>query len=380
MRKLLLAGAALAIAAPAQAADLGGNCCSDLEERIAELEATTARKGNRKVSLTVYGQVNAAILWMDLPDMGADISDTTVTQNGVDPTFFGFKGEGKISEGYKGGFVIEVDLRQLDVANSGLFGNAEPRVRQSYVYLSTPVGQVSVGKTGQATQGFDEIDLSNTGVASKTLSLQPLADTFLTGADLPWFDGDYRNVVRYDTPSIAGFVASASWGSAAGGENTWDVALRYAGEFNQIRVAGAVGYRHDEDVKIDLLDITTVSIPTGGRDTFLVSGSVYHVPSGIFLTGEWADQDWDGGLDVKGWHIKGGIEPRLTQIGRTSFYGEYAEVKVDMGGGDETVSLWGLGIVQALDAAAMDLYASYRNYDVDEEDIGQFMAGARIKF
>ncbi len=32
------------------AADLGGDCCADLEERIAELEATTARKGNRKVS------------------------------------------------------------------------------------------------------------------------------------------------------------------------------------------------------------------------------------------------------------------------------------------------------------------------------------------
>ena len=27
----------------ASAADLGGNCCADLEERIAELEATTAR-------------------------------------------------------------------------------------------------------------------------------------------------------------------------------------------------------------------------------------------------------------------------------------------------------------------------------------------------
>ena len=28
-----------------RAADLGGNCCADLEERVAELEATTARKG-----------------------------------------------------------------------------------------------------------------------------------------------------------------------------------------------------------------------------------------------------------------------------------------------------------------------------------------------
>ena len=37
------------LATSANAADLGGNCCADLEERVAELEATTARKGNRKV-------------------------------------------------------------------------------------------------------------------------------------------------------------------------------------------------------------------------------------------------------------------------------------------------------------------------------------------
>ncbi|MDX2204604.1 MAG: porin, partial [Hyphomicrobiaceae bacterium] len=35
----------------AKAADLGGDCCADLEERVADLEATTVRKGNRKVSL-----------------------------------------------------------------------------------------------------------------------------------------------------------------------------------------------------------------------------------------------------------------------------------------------------------------------------------------
>ena len=49
----------------AKAADLGGDCCADLEERVAELEATTARKGNRKVSLTVSGWVNEAIFAWD---------------------------------------------------------------------------------------------------------------------------------------------------------------------------------------------------------------------------------------------------------------------------------------------------------------------------
>ncbi len=36
-----------------------------LKKRIAELEATTARKGNRKVSLTMSGWVNEAVFFWD---------------------------------------------------------------------------------------------------------------------------------------------------------------------------------------------------------------------------------------------------------------------------------------------------------------------------
>ena len=57
-----LIAAATVITTGAYAADLGGDCCADLEERVAELEATTARKGNRKVSLTISGQVNKLIM------------------------------------------------------------------------------------------------------------------------------------------------------------------------------------------------------------------------------------------------------------------------------------------------------------------------------
>src|SRR4030095_11883671 len=64
---LLFAAGLLAAggAAPAGAADLGGNCCADLEERVSELEATTARKGNRRVSLTISGQVSTALMAWD---------------------------------------------------------------------------------------------------------------------------------------------------------------------------------------------------------------------------------------------------------------------------------------------------------------------------
>jgi hypothetical protein len=50
---------------------------------------------------------------------------------------------------------------------------------------------------------------------------------------------------------------------------------------------------------------------------------------------------------------------------------------------DSTV--WGLGIVQAVDAAALDLFLSYRNFSADvptvnTEDFNVVMGGARIKF
>ena len=41
-----------------KAADLVGDCCADLEARIAELGATTVRKGDKKVAITLYGQTN----------------------------------------------------------------------------------------------------------------------------------------------------------------------------------------------------------------------------------------------------------------------------------------------------------------------------------
>jgi hypothetical protein len=59
-RYALAAAASLFVGAlaitPAKAADLGGDCCADLEERVAELEATTVRKGNRVVSVQIYGR------------------------------------------------------------------------------------------------------------------------------------------------------------------------------------------------------------------------------------------------------------------------------------------------------------------------------------
>ncbi len=91
----------------ANAADLGGNCCADLEERIAELEATTARKGNRKVSLTISGWVSQQVsVWDDGVETNAYVSDIGSTLN----SNFKMTGGAKIAAGVSAGYVLHVEV------------------------------------------------------------------------------------------------------------------------------------------------------------------------------------------------------------------------------------------------------------------------------
>ena len=91
-------GAAVFAQKPAKAADLGGDCCADLEERVAELEATTVRKGNKKVSVTLYGKANQAVLFWD----DGQEKNTYVVDNSYESSRFGFKGSAKIAGNWYG--------------------------------------------------------------------------------------------------------------------------------------------------------------------------------------------------------------------------------------------------------------------------------------
>ncbi len=52
-----------------------------------------------------------------------------------------------------------------------------------------------------------------------------------------------RNIVRYDTPTFAGFVGSASWGE----DDMWELALNYRGEVGDFKLAGSLGYGESSD-------------------------------------------------------------------------------------------------------------------------------------
>jgi len=349
------------------------NGLADLEERIAELEATVAKKGNRKVSLRIYGQVNKAILWAS----DGDDHDTLVTENSASESFVGFTGEARINSDLKAGFVLEMGVGGY--ADGTAFGDTNDiYTRRSFVYLeSATVGKLSVGHLSMASDEITEITTANTAVASRPLSVRPLVGP-QAGEALDIFDGARADGVRYDSPTLQGFKVSASWTNADLVENSdaYDIALRYADDWGQFKVGAGVAMRKGFTVPTmgSLQDLTT----------YAGSASVMHMPTGVFLTGIAGHIEGDGVLsglpNIKGWQVQGGLEERWNALGKTTVFAEYGELKVD--DADSTPNLIGLGFVQAVDAAALDLYVTGRQYSLDmgDDDFTVVMGGARIKF
>ena len=103
--------------------------------------------------------------------------------------------------------------------------------------------------------------------------------------------------------------------------------------------------------------------------------------------------------DFQFWMIRGGIYQRFFALGKTSIFGEYAEADHGSPNGAFTFAnglveadgtLYGIGINQKIDAAAMEIYAGWRHFEVDlvdsqlgplaTDDIDTVYMGGRIQF
>jgi hypothetical protein len=453
----------------AKAADLGGDCCADLEERVAELEATTARKGNRRMSLTVTGQVNRVVMWYD--DGGR--SDTYFgLDNTNSSSRFSFLGEAKISGAVKTGFEIMIEIEaggtssktsQFDedgrisstggwgIANmsslntvnqDAYFGDAR---RVAWWIEHKDIGRMTVGRY-EGAGAIQTIDLGGVSVAGgpsfgllgggtflRSKNTGQIANVTVANLVDPAAAQGRTELVRYDSPTIAGFIFSASIGESSKNP-TWGTMLRYAGEFSGIRVAAGIGYETSKD-KASPTFFNPLSTGAGAfagasPDTSAWGAglSVMHVPSGLFVQGSYiaatysdnpvilSDGYWGTSsictgttgnvgnaacnntgakADANQWHIQGGITKNWTGLGNTSLYAEYGRSN-DWGAQEGTgrdfaneavtgapfvgtigntnftgvanvtdtrINMYGLGLVQNLDAAATELYITWRRFD-----------------
>lgn len=257
----------------------------------------------------------------------------------------------------------------------------ELRIRHSYVFIeSEKLGRVSLGQQSPAT---DDITIINLGAQMSDASLHynnnfglRLNIAFGLTTDLNWghfahnVDALRGDFVRYDSPAVYGFILSA----AAGENDVWDVALRYSGDWNSVRVAAGVGHMNSDER--DFSDVRG-------------SASAMHMPTGLYVSvagGMREDKSAviGDGEDATFYYAQLGLKRQLVSYGHTTFYGEFANYKdytvgrelqadlmADKGydtWGKVTASevrRWGAGVEQSIDAAATVLYAQYHYYEAD---------------
>jgi hypothetical protein len=327
---------------PAKAADLGGDCCADLEERVAELEATTVRKGNKKVSVTISGWiVDLGSWWNDGHTSGLywGSKDTTLSSH------FNISGQATIAPGWTAGYTAWIEIpgsvsagfannQFNDNACGGFLSGNCINVLDSYMWIkSDKWGTVNWGKLTQATNNLALLpDLSGTVIESNAVifdgagffvrprhgvkNSNDMAAGDVTwgqvtncisggggdGADCPTgLDG---NGVRYDTPTWWGF-------SASGGEYEnmeWDVAVKYAADWGNFKVSAAYGFAENTDEGCH--GSASAAVCAGGAEaggggapfqgfekdvtSNQVGASVMHVPSGLWAYGLWEDEENQG--------------------------------------------------------------------------------------
>jgi predicted porin len=368
----------------AKATNFVGDCCADLEERVAELEAVTARKGNKAVSITLYGHVNrAALFWDD----GAE-ANTYIVDNNYESSRFGLRGSASTGVGdWRGGYRLEIEptgansarLNQFDDNNADDL-NGPLFMRQSYLFMSSRTyGEARLGLTetpiDYVTKDTNVTDLEDTMHGDNRMMqnffLRPAGFNTAEGlSTLRWQNisrcytssnafvcSTRRNGAAYWSPTFAGFRASIGWYE----DDIWGAAIRYRKAWGENWEVGAgFGYEDFRDERLQNGGggrATGPDPPPSSKLSFFKrdiqdyggSVSIKHKPSGLFVYAAtmFSDQNDSNTIDagfytgtsaplMNSWDINFGIQRRigfLSSLGETSFWGGHTEIQDGIGAG-----------------------------------------------
>lgn len=398
---MFIGGAAFA---PAQAADIGGSgdCCAELDERIAELESTTVRKGNRKVSLSITGFVARELyIWDDGDLSDAYIVDTSTTLG----THFKFSGKGQIKPGLEAGFAAHIEVLGpesifVDQTTDEGLGSRLNTLEAYWFINSDRFGRLAVGQQSQASDNAAILpDFSGSLVQSNwvlfdgasfflrpeggpkgTAGLERNSDGtgnrigslgFCNqigagiGADC---NGLTTDSVRYDTPAFGGFIFSTSWGE----NDFFDAAVRYSGEWNSIKFKAAAAYswggdrgsvsvRSGDDKDPTTADVGTTNTSNPDSEYFQIGAMAMHTPTGLFLYGAYGQETVEDAFigtgddtfqavdDNDHYFVKVGLRKQWSPLGHTVLYGEYAQYNDAFGGFNCDNTIGGTNIGDACD-------------------------------
>lgn len=390
------------------AEDTGASCCLDLEERILDLEANTARISSpRKAVFSASGALDQEITYWN------DGTETDVYQTGIasQVAHFKFGSNIKATDALSFGYLLRIQLfaaypflrlndpegidQKSDERDFG------PDIHMLYWYAShEDLGSITVGRQSNAaksaamltdlsgTQRFDNPTMLSAFPQFIVRSNGDLDPSTLTWAEFSFChsrnmpvgsdcDGISLNGIRYDTPSLRGLVLSASWGT----DDFWEAAARYNGEFGGFKLALGAAFAHTTDE-------TQFGPPPSFEKTsdyYQAGAYLEHLETGLLVHAIWGLEDnhntplKNGKKTADGdhWGFKAGVRKKWNTHGASILYGDYTRYEDELGTSalglgftSSAFERFGVGIAQEFDNASMTLYLKYQHYQVEAEGLG----------
>jgi hypothetical protein len=425
------ATALMAIAAPAFAQDT----------------FTSVDRMRTGAKLVIYGHVNKAVLW---GDDGNNDRLFIVDNNATSATRFGFIATTPLSADV----TIEGHL-EFDAVSNGAAPRSAPQADASVgVQINTgaaggrdandnnvatdktlierimevsitskSLGKVSLGQGSTATDGTAEYyqggavnvvgvlshgflnstvlyDKTNTRYDSTSRAKGAAAAVATLGSGISTFDGARDDRVRYDTPRIMGFRASASFASGGEGAGAFD----YNHKIGAFNVVGGAGYSNisgrSGTVAEQYMGSVSVLHESGLNASFNAGHRVYkkdwtQTATGAITNNAGTEYHDTGKANVFGGTV--GYIAKIFAIGPTAFgvdYASYNGVKVQ---GSEVIT-YGIGVEQTFAKSGSSLYLGYRTFETDRgarekanqgsgtatignvDDVNIVVAGMRVLF
>lgn len=353
------------------------------------VHALEVKSGNDDVSVTLYGQIDRGILYVD---DGLE-SKAFHVDNDNSSSRIGIKAKAKASDNLTLGAKFEVELQsnasnKVDMGTEHGSSYTEGSVfkeRHIDFYADTNFGKISIGQGDTASNGSAEVDLSGTGLVGYSSVVDTAGNfEFYDKVTMSYsglkVDDVFNNMdglsrkdrIRYDTPDFAGFTLSTS----AGEKDIFDLAARYNQKFGDTKVSVAVAYAD----------------PGAGKNykQYSASGSVLF-GFGLNFGLAYGKQDVDsmpaGSDDPTYLYGKVGYSASLFPIGKSSFSVDYGKWQnIDSYDIDQEATSYGIQFVQKISDWSTEVYLGYRIYQLDDnmttsyDDISALLGGVRIKF
>ncbi len=354
--------------------------------------ARVIKSGKDQVSLSISGHVSRQITIVDDGRTSVRHSDSDFSSSRIV-----LKGKGKVNSDLSVATKIETavdDNRnnpgRADLEFGGRSGN-DLQTRKAEISLKhKSFGTVWMGAGDAATNGITEISFVSyaflpgfvggvNGGAFRGVSTgdgngdQITAVNDVTGQQ----DGLGRSTrIRYDTPVIAGFMASASHLD----DQSWDVALRYSGKVMGTKIKGGLGFSNDstdEQLAATIAlqhssglgahyGISYVNDETrnkqGAANSATAEEDPLHQSAQLFYTS------------------------KFNEMGKTQFVYEYSRTDHKRASGDKA-DAHSVGIAQNIDAAAMEMILRFTTVEfnndavtLDNDSVNSLSLHTRVKF